>query len=238
MPLSSRVSRDDTLAEEVLAVERSSLSTGTGLPHSDPTSSATWAFVRDELLAMSAEDVRVRSELAADGSLFHGYHPRMRAVHDTNASRLTTILDAHGWPGERQVGRDGALAAWLIVQHAIGHPALQRRALELLQAAVRHGDAPPLHAAMLEDRIRVFEGRHQLYGTQFDWDSTGQLSPLPIEDPTEVGARRRALGLEPLEQQVKDVRAAAAREGERPPADWAAHQREIEAWYREVGWRS
>jgi hypothetical protein len=95
-----------------------------------------------------------------------------------------------------------------------------------------------LHAAMLEDRIRVFEGRPQLYGTQFDWDSTGQLSPLPIEDPSEVEARRRTLGLKPLEQQVNDVRAAAAREGERPPADWATRQREVEAWYRQVGWRS
>jgi hypothetical protein len=194
--------------------------------------------LRSELLAMAAEDLRVRSELAADGSLFHGYHPRMRAVHDSNASRLATILDEYGWPGERQVGREGANAAWLIVQHSIAHPALQRRAHELLQAAVRRGDAAPLQAAMLEDRIRVLEGRPQLYGTQFDWDSTGQLSPLPIEDPTEVEARRRTLGLEPLEQQVNDVRAAAAREGERPPADWATRLREIEAWYREVGWRS
>jgi hypothetical protein len=197
-----------------------------------------WTSICDELLAMAAEDVRVRTELAADGSLFHGYHPTMRAVHDANASRLAVILDAHGWPGERQVGQEGAHAAWLIVQHAIAHPALQRRALELIQAAVRRGDAPALHAALLEDRIRVFEGRPQLYGTQFDWDSTGQLNPLPVEDPTGVEGHRRAVGLEPMEQQVKNVRAAAARDGERPPADWAARRREIEAWYREVGWRS
>jgi hypothetical protein len=31
---------------------------------------------------MVNEDHRVRAELAADGSLFDGYHPRMRAVHE------------------------------------------------------------------------------------------------------------------------------------------------------------
>jgi hypothetical protein len=29
---------------------------------------------------MAEEDLRVRAELAADGSLFQGYHPRMQAV--------------------------------------------------------------------------------------------------------------------------------------------------------------
>jgi hypothetical protein len=54
--------------------------------------------LRDELLAMAAEDRAVRAELAADGSLFAGYHPRMEAVHRRNAARLTEIIEAHGWP--------------------------------------------------------------------------------------------------------------------------------------------
>jgi hypothetical protein len=40
------------------------------------------------------------------------------------------------------------------------------------------GDAPALQAAMLEDRIRAFEGRPQRYGTQFDWDANGEPSPV------------------------------------------------------------
>ncbi len=52
--------------------------------------------LREGLLAMAAEDRRVRAELAADGSLFDGYHPRMAEVHRRNAARLTEILDRHG----------------------------------------------------------------------------------------------------------------------------------------------
>ena len=54
---------------------------------------------------MAARDRSVRAERAADGSLFHRYHPRMQAVHDANAVRLAAIMDEHGWPGEPQRGR-------------------------------------------------------------------------------------------------------------------------------------
>jgi hypothetical protein len=196
-----------------------------------------WNAIRRELLTMVEQDLWVRTELAADGSLFQGYHPRMQAVHDANATRLANILEAHGWPGERQVGGDGAEAAWRIVQHAIAQPALQRRALELVQAAVSRGDAPALHAAMLEDRIRILEGRPQRYGTQFDWDADGQMSPLPLEDPDGVDLRRHDVGLGPLDQAVRAQRAAIAEGPERPPPDWHSRRREYEAWCRQVGWR-
>ena len=207
-------------------------------PEGDPlTETADWEVIGLELTAMAETDRQVRAELARDGSLYRGYHPRMRAVHDQHAARLESILDRYGWPGEPQVGREGAEAAWLIVQHAIAQPALQRRVLSLLQEAASRGEVPALQAAMLEDRIRVFQGLPQRYGTQFDWDETGQLSPLPIEDPAGVDQRRRSVGLGPLGTDL-EARREAMREGtERPPPDWAARQREMAEWCRQVGWR-
>lgn len=186
---------------------------------------------------MAERDLSVRGELAADGSLFHRYHPRMQAVHDANAARLAAIMGEHGWPGEPQVGPEGAEAAWLIAQHAIAQPALQRAALTALWEAAERGDAPALQAAMLDDRIRAFEGRPQRYGTQFDWDADGELSPLPIEDPDGVDDRRRTLGLAPLRDDLVERRREATERQECPPADWPARQREIEAWLHAVGWR-
>jgi hypothetical protein len=196
-----------------------------------------WARIRQKLLSMAAEDLRVRSELASDGSLFQGYHPRMRSVHDENAARLGEMLDRCGWPGEPQVGREGAEAAWLIVQHAIGQPRLQRRALVALQAAAERGEVPPLQPAMLEDRIRTLEGLPQRFGTQFDWDETGQLSPLPIEDLAGLEQRRRKVGLGPLDADLEARREAMSEGPELPPRDWHARQREMLDWLREVGWR-
>jgi hypothetical protein len=194
--------------------------------------------LRDELLAMEEEDRRVRAALLAEGSLFDGYHPRMAEVHNRNADRLSAIIDRHGWPGRGLVGEDGARAAWFVLQHAIGQPALQRRGLVLLRQAAARGEASAVGVAMLEDRIAFFEGRPQRYGTQYDWDERGELVPWAIEDEAGVDERRREVGLPPLAENTRRMREATARAGEGPPRDWKKRREEMEAWARQVGWRA
>lgn len=195
--------------------------------------------LRDELLEMARRDQTVRAELVASGELFEvGYEPRMARVHERNARRLRRILESVGWPGADLVGPDGAEAAWLILQHAIAEPDLLRRALPLLQAAAREGKASPRHAALLEDRIRCFEGRPQRYGTQFDWDAEGKLSPGAVENPQRLDERRRAIGLPPLAEQMEEARTRAAAEGDGPPADYEAYARARDEWAASVGWRT
>lgn len=193
--------------------------------------------LRRELLDMVARDQRVRAELAAGGELFGGYHPRMEAVHRANAARLAAILREHGWPGRALVGADGAEAAWVVLQHAVGEPELQRNTLVLLQEAVRSGEAEAIHAAHLEDRIRFLEGRPQRYGTQMDWNEDGLLGPGDIEDPDTVDERRAAVGLPPLARHVEEMRARAEAEGDRPPSDFEAYAQERRRWAERVGWR-
>lgn len=186
-----------------------------------------------ELIAMADEDARVRAELAADGSLYAGYNPAMRAVHDRNAARLAGILDAVGWPAAGKVGPQAAAAAWIIAMHAIARPDLQRRCRDLLWREAEANRVPPRQAAHMEDRVRAFEGRPQLYG---DWTEHGTLGPIGLEDPDNVDARRAEVGLPPLSEQLE--RMNAGREPmERPPADWEARRREIDEWARSVGWR-
>ncbi len=143
--------------------------------------------LRQTLLAMKEEDFSVRAELIAEGTLSEGYHPRMEAVHRSNAARLTGIIEQYGWPGKSLVGEEGAEAAWLIAQHAIGAP-FMRRCLSLLQRAGSRGEAPLWQAAMLEDRIRMFEGRPQIYGSQFQPDEDGETVPVEdgVYDPLQI----------------------------------------------------
>ena len=72
--------------------------------------------------------MRVRDELLAANERGGTYVPRMEAVHVKNAARLRELIERHGWPAEDLAGKDGAEAAWLIAQHAIGEPEFQRRA--------------------------------------------------------------------------------------------------------------
>ena len=188
------------------------------------------------LLAMAAEDDRIRGELLRDGSLFQGYHPRQAALHARHAEALAAIVAEHGWPGRSLVGEEGAEAAWRLLQHAIGSPHLQRRCIDLLRAAADRGDIPLSYPALLEDRIAFCERRPQPYGTQFDWDPAGTMSPWPILDPATVEQRRTRVGLPPLADTVRRAREQAALEGEGPPADYERRQREIREWASRTGW--
>jgi hypothetical protein len=190
------------------------------------------------LIAAALRDHETRTRLARDGALFAGYHPEMERVHLENAALLERVFDALGWPGRDRLGDDGAGAAFIILQHAISRPDLQRRGLALMLDAIPMGQANALDAAYLSDRIAVMEGRAQIFGTQFDWDQDGLLSPAPIAEPEDVDARREALGLPPMAETIAQMRARAAAEGETAPADLDRRRAEQDLWARRVGWRA
>jgi hypothetical protein len=189
-----------------------------------------------DLLAMVAEDEATRARLVSKDASLDGYHPELQMVHRRNAAELMAIVDAHGWPGRALVGDAGAEAAWRIAQHSIGEPHVMRRAVALVRAALEAGDVPGWHGASLVDRIRVFEGRPQVYGTQLDWDDQGALGVVDLEDPPGVDSRRAALGLPPLAEQI-----ARARENEAsayPGRETIeAERRELAEWAQRTGWR-
>lgn len=190
------------------------------------------------LLKAAHADIEARARLAQSGALFTGYHPEMEAVHNANADLLEQVIEAIGWPGRAKLGDEGASAAFLIVQHAIGRPALQRHALELMLDAIPSGQANALDAAYLADRIAIYEGREQTFGTQFDWDAHGDLSPAPTRDLETLDDRRASVGLPPMAETIASMRAGAAAEGEGAPVDLVQRRAEFEAWAKRVGWRA
>jgi hypothetical protein len=190
--------------------------------------------VRRELLDMRAEDMRVRQELMESGELGGSYVPRMEAVHIRNANRLRQLISVHGWPDETIAGKDGAEAAWLIVQHAIGEPEFQREMLRLLRVCAGAKRVPLWHAAYLEDRIAMHEGRPQVYGTQWiDDERDGRVRPWSVADPDRVNELRAAVGLGPLHP-IPGPGPDLPLEEQRRIAD---NQRWWEDWLANKGWR-
>jgi hypothetical protein len=187
--------------------------------------------LRNELLRMAEHDRAVRAELAADGSLFEGYHPRMEQVHRHNAARLREVIAGHGWPGRALVGEDGAEAAWRIAQHAVGEPDFMRLCRDLLDEASGRGEVPRWQFAYTDDRVRVFEGRPQRYGTQLR-DGPDGPEPHPLEDADWVDELRRSLGLAAL----ADILAEARKSPPPKPKDQAARDAAELAWRKRVGW--
>ena len=133
--------------------------------------------IATRIITLKDADLRLRDQLLQTGQLNDGYHEEMARLHHHNADTLSTIIDEIGYPTAGKVGEEASEAAWLVIQHAIGCPAFMKKCAGLLKEAVDKNQANPINLAYLTDRIAVFEGKPQPYGTQFDWDENGVLSP-------------------------------------------------------------
>jgi hypothetical protein len=187
--------------------------------------------LRNTLLALQERDLAVRAELQADGTLFHGYHPRMEAVHRDNARQLRELIEQFGWPNERLAGHEGAEAAWLVAQHSIAEPEFMKICRALLEKEVACGTVPLWQYAYMDDRIRVFEGKLQRFGTQIELTPEGPTL-CGAEDPESLNERRQEAGLEPIAERLQRMQNQP-----RPTrSEFAARKEAERKWRLNVGW--
>lgn len=161
------------------------------------------AQLSDELKGMYDKDQAVRWEVIHSGKLESEEGARMlEEIDRENLPRLKAILDEFGWPGVQLVGEAGAEQMWLLVQHSDQEVAFQKRALALLTKAVEKDDAPKRHLAYLTDRVRINEGKRQVYGTQVQIVD-GRIVLQSIEAPEQLDQRRAEMDLCPMEEYLK-----------------------------------
>lgn len=129
------------------------------------------------------------------------YTRRLMAGDSARTQRLREIVRAHGWPGRSLVGKDGAQAAWLILQHTAATD-FQQALLPTLWAAADQGEVAKSDVALLTDRVLVHTGHPQLYASQFS-SRDGHLVPDSIEDLPGLEGRRAAVGLPTMSEYVR-----------------------------------
>ena len=112
------------------------------------------------------------------------YHPRLKALHQRNASRLKEIIRAHCWPGISLVGEEASKAAWLVAQHSVSEAGFMAECVHLLEEAVAKDDAEGWQLAFLQDRVRTLM-------------KTGGQHRFPSRIPPRLMSAMRALDLIP-----------------------------------------
>lgn len=178
------------------------------------------ADLQAKLAAMGVRDQKVREKLSSvvssaglQSEEFKALAKEMSAVDSGNFAELEKIVGEVGWPSADLVGVEASSAAFLVLQHA--PVAQQRKLLPVFKQAVSEGKARAADLALLEDRMLVAEGKKQLYGSQVAAGPDGTPRVAPVEDPQNLDARRKAMGLPPMAEYLEHLEAQIGRQIDR-----------------------
>lgn len=116
-----------------------------------------------------------------------------------NLVAVEKIIKEYGYPGKSLVGEPENDAAWFVIQHS--------NKIEdyfpLIKKAGKMGELKMTKVAMMEDRMLMYRGQSQIYGTQAKGihsvnDSTKENDFFyiiwPIESPKNVNSLRKFVG--------------------------------------------
>ena len=122
------------------------------------------------------------------------YSKKMMAVDSVNQTRVIPILEQYGWLPESKIGEKAASAIFYVVQHS--NTETIEKYLSQMEALAKKGEASATDAAKMRDRLLMFQGKKQLYGTQAaSWvRAEGGQVIWPIEDVENVNKRRKEVG--------------------------------------------
>lgn len=138
---------------------------------------------------MAEADQGVRKMRPRDPELLYGIpNYLVYAIDGVNNWRIHKIIEKHGYPTQKLVGKRGMFKFWILIQHQDFDHELQKICLEQC-------DFNEQNNALLTDRVLVNAGKSQIYGTQFYRNKKGEMVSRPIKDRGNLSKRRKAVGL-------------------------------------------
>ena len=192
--------------------------------------------VIQNLIVATEKDKKIYQELFDAGELDKPvYNPIMKRCHEENADLLEDFLSKYGWPFPAVYDEDTHQAAWFIAIHAISRPALIKKVAGIMYDAYKIGKISGKYYANFYDRIELYEGRKQLYGTHLSPSKIGWQAKYLVE-PETVNNRRKELDLQSLEDWINESELEGS--GFRDiDVDEIAYLQEFDKWCKQTGWR-
>jgi hypothetical protein len=159
--------------------------------------------LRDELLQMEKVDQEARSKCtnSAAEEQIKCIGEISKTIDEPNTKRLNEIFDQIGFPDTAKVGRDGMQAFMIVLQHAPTDE-LRVKALKPITKAFKNKELDPMGYANFVDRLRLHQGKKQLYGAGFEFKD-GKMVLSPTEDMKNLDKRRAKIGLPPMAEAIK-----------------------------------
>lgn len=115
---------------------------------------------------------------------------------EQNLTIVINLIKQCGMPTLAEVSQEQMMAIWLVIQHS--DLDYMKSYLPMLEASAKKGDLDRSMIALTKDRVLMYEGKPQIYGSQV---MNGKLWDL--YRPEYVNKRRREVGLDPIEDYLK-----------------------------------
>jgi len=156
--------------------------------------------INSKLVAMAKADVEVRKVLQnmSERKLTDSEKIAISENDKKNTKALKKILQNNGWDITSNMSKKGLSALFLILQHSTHDTEFQKESLIYIQELYSKEKILGQQLALLTDRIRISQGKQQLYGTQADIVNN-EIIFKTIEDVLNVDRRRQQLKMPPLE---------------------------------------
>lgn len=153
--------------------------------------------IAEEIDKMAADDQKAREKFFAQNDQSNeNFEKMVDPIDEINNGKIKNIIDRIGYPTISKVGKKASFNAWLIIQHS---PQIEfmKKCLKLMED--EKDDIDPLNIAYLKDRVLMYSGKKQIYGTQLKQNSiTKKMELYDVEDIEHLDERRRSIGLDPI----------------------------------------
>jgi len=168
----------------------------------------TYNSITQQLLKIDELDQRYRNQIdyietkyGRESKELQVLFNDMHLADSSNLIQVESIIKKYGWLGYDKIGSQANTILFMVIQHS--NLLTQETYLPLMREAVKNGNAQAKSLALLEDRIALYKGKMQSYGSQIFWSkANNRYFILPLADPDNVDKRRAEVGLQPLGEYV------------------------------------
>ncbi len=152
---------------------------------------------KKELAQMVESDQKLRKQEAPDSEI--------NKVDEYNRNRFKEIFQETGLIAISKYGKKTSQNAWLLVQHFPREElTFMENYLQLMKE--NSNDINVINMAYLEDRVLMYKGMPQIYGTQLRWNEDKQKYLLwKLQDERNVNKIRKKIGLGTIEEYLKQM---------------------------------
>ena len=123
------------------------------------------------------------------------YLKQMMDIDMDNQRKMKEILNKYGWIEQSKIGEKAAEAFFYTIQHS--DTTLIIKWFPEFKRLADAGEADKVKCAMMEDRLLMWRGKKQIYGTQAAvFRDDKKVAIWPIEDPKNINERRKKIGFD------------------------------------------